>query len=173
MLSLKRGNDNMQNLIIDDGCKEFMINNDPNKVIRFNPADYGILERISNAYTAIKDASNIEEDITLKADGDPMEGIKEAAQVVSVVSNTIKEQIDYIFDSPVSSVVFGNQSPMSMVKGIPFYERFLNAVVPVIKKEVHQEQQASASRMEKYTGVIKDDRFPSQGNRSQRRRKKY
>ena len=33
----------MQNIRFDDGYKEFMINDDPNKVIRFDPTDFAIL----------------------------------------------------------------------------------------------------------------------------------
>ena len=39
----------MQSIRFDDGYKEFMINDDPNRVIRFNPADYGIIERFNTA----------------------------------------------------------------------------------------------------------------------------
>lgn len=145
----------MQNLIIDDGFKEFSINNDPNKVIRFNPADFGIIERINNAYKEIEKVQNEVPDIELNNDGSPVDMLSNAAEVVSKVSNTIKKQIDYIFDSPVSDVVFGNQSPLSMVKGVPYYERFLNAVVPIIEKEVKAEQEASRKRIEKYTKQVK------------------
>jgi hypothetical protein len=145
----------MQNLIIDDGLKEFSINNDPNKVIRFNPADFGIIERINNAYKEIEKVQNEVPDIELNNDGSPVDMLSNAAEVVSKVSNTIKKQIDYIFDSPVSDVVFGNQSPLSMVKGVPYYERFLNAVVPIIEKEVKAEQEASRKRIEKYTKQVK------------------
>lgn len=145
----------MQNLIIDDGFKSFMINDDPNKVIRFSPADFGIIERINKAYKEIKAVQNSFEDFELNNDGTPVSQLESAANAVSKLSNTIKQQIDYIFDSPVSDVVFGNQSPVSMVKGKPFYERFLNAVKPEIQKCVKAEQLASQKRVEKYTKGIK------------------
>jgi len=145
----------MQNLIIDDGFKSFMINDDPNKVIRFNPADFGIIERINKAYKEIQAVQNSFEDFELNNDGTPVSQLESAANAVSKLSNTIKQQIDYIFDSPVSDVVFGNQSPVSMVKGKPFYERFLNAVKPEIQKCVKAEQLASQKRVEKYTKGIK------------------
>lgn len=145
----------MQNLIIDDGFKEFSINNDPNRIIRFNPADFGIIERINNAYKEIEKVQNEVPDIELNNDGSPVDMLSAAAEAVSKVDNTIKKQMDYIFDSPVSDVVFGNQSPLSMVKGVPYYERFLNAVVPIIEKEVKAEQEASRKRIEKYTKQVK------------------
>ncbi|MDF2537995.1 MAG: hypothetical protein K0S76_1016 [Herbinix sp.] len=145
----------MQNLNFDDGFKEFSINNDPNRVIRFNPADFGIIERINVAYQEIEKATQIDEDIELKADGSPVELIGKAAEIVQGISNTIKKQIDYIFNSSVSEAAFGHQSPLGMVKGVPLYERFLNSIIPVIEKEVKSEMAASQKRIGKYTSQVK------------------
>ena len=145
---------NAMNINIYDGFKEFTINNDSNKVIRFNPSDIGIIERINKAHNEIKDIK-IDTNVALNNDGTPVSEIQSAADAVNKLSTTIKRQIDFIFDSPVSDVVFGNQSPISMVGGIPFYERFLNAVIPVIENEVKAEKKASEERISKYTSVVK------------------
>ena len=39
----------MQNLSFEDGYKEFTVNEDPERKIRFNPADLSILERFNTA----------------------------------------------------------------------------------------------------------------------------
>jgi hypothetical protein len=145
----------MRNLNFDDGYKEFSINGDETRVIRFNPADFGILERIKEAYEEIEKATDIKEDIELNADGSVMDKLSAASSVVSGIDSTIKAQIDHIFNSNVSEVVFGNQSAMGMVKGVPLYERFLNAVTPVIQQEVEKEMRASQKRIKKYTDVVK------------------
>lgn len=145
----------MQNLNFDDGYKSFSINGDENRIIRFNPSDFGIIERVKTAYDEIENATNIENDIELKTDGSPREAIGKAAEIVKQISDTIKSQIDYIFNSNVSEVVFGNQSPLSIVKGIPLYERFLDSVVPVIQSEVKKEMEASKKRVAKYVSVVK------------------
>lgn len=145
----------MKNLCFDDGYKEFSINNDPNKVIRFNPADLGIIERVNKAYQEIEKATKFKSDIELKVDGSPVDVIGQAAELVKSVSDTVKAQIDYIFNSPVSEVVFGNQSPLAMVKGKPLYERFLEAIIPVIQEEVMTELAASKKRINKYVSQVK------------------
>ena len=38
----------MQCISFDEGYKEFAINNDENRVIRFNPKDFGILTRMED-----------------------------------------------------------------------------------------------------------------------------
>lgn len=145
----------MQNLNFDDGYKEFSINNDPNRVIRFNPADFGIIERIDIAYEEIEKAAKIDVDMELKPDGTPRDDLGKAAEIVKEISDTIKNQIDYIFNSPVSDTVFGNQSPLGLVKGVPLYERFLEVAIPVIQKEVRKEAEASQKRVNKYVSVVK------------------
>jgi hypothetical protein len=145
----------MQNLSMNDGFKEFSINNDPNRVIRFNPSDFGIIDRINSAYTEIEKSTNIDTDVALKNDGTAKDDLERAATIVQQVSNTIKGQIDYIFNSPVSDIVFGKQSPLSLVGGMPLYEQFLNVVIPVIKKDVQKEQESSRKRVNKYVDVIK------------------
>ena len=145
----------MQNLNFDDGYKEFSINNDPNRVIRFNPADFSIIERIKAAYDEIDKVTKMDNEINLKADGTPVEELGKAAEIVKGINDTIKNQIDYIFNSPVSEMVFGKQSPLSMVKGVPLWERFMNAIAPVIQKEVKAEQLASQKRISKYTSQVK------------------
>jgi hypothetical protein len=145
----------MQNLSFDDGYKEFTINGDANKVIRFNPSDFSIIERIKVAYDAIDKATAIDKDIELKADGTPLEELGKAAEIVKGINNTIKNQIDYIFNSPISDMAFGKQSPLSMVGGQPLYVGFLNVIIPVVEKEVKAQQIASKKRISKYTGVVK------------------
>lgn len=146
----------MQSIRFDDGYKEFMINDDPNKVIRFDPADFGIIERFNTAMKNIEEASEtIKNDIDINPQGEPLSELEEAAEAVAKVNKLIKDQIDYIFDSPVSDMVFGNKSPLALVKGVPLFERFIMAAKEVIEKEVKKEMEASQKRIEKYTKQVK------------------
>lgn len=149
----------MQSIRFDDGFKEFMINDDPNRVIRFNPADYGILERFNGARKEIlSEMEKIQGDIDINPDGTPNvpeDELTEAAEMLSQVRTLICDKVDYIFGSPVSEAAFGTQSPLSSVKGLPLFERFIKAAQPYIEKEVKAEQQASLKRVEKYTKQVK------------------
>lgn len=144
----------MNNLIIDEGFKEFKINGDENRIVRFNPADFSILERINEVYKRLENAPILKENIRIKNDGSALESLSECAETVKKANDYIKECIDYLFASKVSDVVFGNQSPLSSVKGIPFYERFLSAVIPVIKNEIEKENESSRKRIDKYTKAV-------------------
>jgi len=147
----------MQSIKFDDGFKEFMINDDPSRVIRFNPADYGIIERFDKARKEIAaEVDKIQEDINIKPDGSAEEDdLGEAADLLDRTNKLIRDKIDYIFDSQVSDIAFGRQSPLSSVKGLPLFERFIRAAQPYIEKEVRKEQEASQKRISKYTSQVK------------------
>lgn len=140
----------MNNLNFNDGYREYSINNDENRVIRFNPADVSIIERIKKVYGAIDDASKDLGDIELKNDGTPIESMESYASVVERLNETIREQIDYLLNGKFSNAVFGNQSPLSMVNGEPLYVGFLNSIVPEIKREAEKQRKESEKHILKY-----------------------
>ena len=146
----------MQSIRFDDGFKEFMINDDPNKVIRFDPTDFSIIERFNTAMKNIEQSTQeLTNDIEIDSKGEPADELDIAAEAVAKVNKFIKDQIDYIFDSPVSDMVFGNKSPLAMVKGVPLFERFILAAQAVIEKELKAEMKASEKRISKYTRQVK------------------
>lgn len=133
----------MKNINFDDGYKEFSINNDPDRTICFNPSDVAIVERFHKASGALEKliAENGE-----KEAGTP----EDTAEAIKGLDEAIREQIDYIFNQPVSNKVFGNQSPMAPVGGKMLFERFLEAVIPVITSYMKAEMKASEKRISKY-----------------------
>ena len=145
----------MKDLSFDEGYKEFSINGDVNRVIRFNPSDLAIIKRLEEAKNKISESMAIKDDIELDNEGKPVDSLENYSKVISHIDNVIKEQINYIFDSDVANVVFGNQSPLANIKGKPLYERFMESVMPEIKKAVEEEAKESRKRVEKYTKVVK------------------
>ena len=145
----------MQKLSFDEGYKEFSINGDENRVIRFNPSDLAIIKRLEEAKNKISESMAIKDDIELDNEGKPVDSLENYSKVISHIDNVIKEQINYIFDSDVADVVFGNQSPLANIKGKPLYERFMESVMPEIKKAVEEEAKESRKRVAKYTKVVK------------------
>lgn len=155
----------MNNINFDDGLQRFTINNDSEKVITFNPADLGMLDRIVKGVKNIEEAAKSIDELSqekrkkleqLNPEKNKeeisvaWETAEEMADITSNVDKVIKEQIDYIFGSPVSDIVFGTTSPMAPVKGVPFYERFIEAVIPEIEKACNAERESSEKRISKY-----------------------
>lgn len=60
----------MRSLNFNDGYESFMVNDDPNRVIRFNPADPEIINRVLSVQSEFG-AYQIPEGIELNPDGSP------------------------------------------------------------------------------------------------------
>ncbi|MEG0899514.1 MAG: hypothetical protein RSF40_07390 [Oscillospiraceae bacterium] len=128
----------MSNINFEDGLKSFTINNDPNRVITFNPSDIEMSERMDIAEQKIIEAAR-------KVDVDDKDKIS-----IIEADNIIKEQVDYIFGSPVANIIFGSASPMAPVKGVPLYVHFIEAVIPKIENQCKAEAEATRKKIEKY-----------------------
>ena len=135
----------MQNIHFETGKQRFTINGDESKYIEFNPNDSEITARFQTAIDHI--AEKQKEIDSLEHKGLSLE---ESIKINSELDRFVRNQIDYIFDGPISDTVFGNTSCMSTYNGEPFYERFLNAVLPIIKGSAESERKKSDQRIKKY-----------------------
>ena len=133
------------NLVFDDGYKEFTINNDPNRVIRFNPSDVAMVERFKKSQDALE---ALLQEFAEKEPEDEVEALEK-------LDNAIKKEVDAIFNQPVSDVVFGNQSPMATVNGVTLFEQLFDMVRPVIMDGVKEEKKLSQQRVNKYVKAAK------------------
>lgn len=145
----------MQNISFNDGYKTFSINGDESRVIRINPSDFALIERFNTAIEDIENKLSGLEDVKLNIVGEPVEQLKEAAAQVKEAREYVNEKIDYIFNAPVSDVVFGKQSPLSSPGGVTLIEGFLNAIGPVLNETIQADVKARDSRIKKYTKQVK------------------
>lgn len=135
----------MQSISFDEGYKEFAINNDENRVIRFNPKDFGILTRMEDT---LSDFGALEKKLKDGNEEEFTNNLREAEKVVH-------EKIDSIFNANVHDIIFNHQSPISLVGGEFLFIRVIEALVPIVEKEVKYEMQKSEKRMSKYTEKYK------------------
>ena len=135
----------MQSISFDEGSKEFAINNDENRVIRFNPKDFGILTRMEDT---LSDFEALEKKLKDGNEEEFTNNLREAEKVVH-------EKIDSIFNANVHEIIFNHQSPISLVGGEFLFMRVIEALVPIVEKEVKYEMQKSEKRMSKYTEKYK------------------
>ena len=135
----------MQSISFDEGYKEFAINNDETRVIRFNPKDFGILTRMEDT---LSDFEALEKKLKDGNEEEFTNNLREAEKVVH-------EKIDSIFNANVHDIIFNHQSPISLVGGEFLFMRVIEALVPIVEKEVKYEMQKSEKRMSKYTEKYK------------------
>lgn len=134
----------IQSINFEEGYKEFSINGDPERVIKFNPTDFAIIERAQTARKEIAEASK-----SIKDEED--EDIEKTAELIKKVDSIIKEKVDYIFGYKISDIVFGLQSPLATKNGVTLVERFISGVMPIVQKEIEEEQKKSQAKVSKYT----------------------
>ena len=138
-------------LIFEEGYKVYDINGDPDRVIKVSTTDYSIITRFQEAEFKIKEKVKDYNNINIKPDGTADTDAEEAIAAIADLTSFIEEQINYIFNSDISGIVFNGQSCLSTFKGVPLYERFLDAIIPVIEKDLKAEVKESQKRVQKYT----------------------
>lgn len=145
----------MERLQIETGIKKYEIvdeNGDVLGVIRIDPKDFNMYERVEIAEKNIEELMNAAIKI---ADGDGADLIKETRIVE--LDEKIKEQLNYLFDYDVSGIIFGNKNCLNLNHGVTFIQRFLDMIIPVIRNVVETESKESAERVGKYTNAYKND----------------
>lgn len=128
----------MKNICFDDGYREYMINGDDKRILRVNPSDFGILQRISDAQTAIKSAE-----------------VENTPEGIAAFDKLAREQLDAVFGEGTAELVFGRTNCASMAGGKPIYFNFLEALAPIIKADVEAEKRKSDANIKKYTSQVK------------------
>ena len=139
----------MEKLNFDKGYKTYCINDDENAVIRVCTTDFGLINRLNtmreNAAEIIKELDAVKQS---ESESAVLSAIDEAGEKVQAL-------IDEVFGAGTSSVVFGGINCLSFAGGQPVALNFLDAIIPVIKKDLEKEQKASGKRIQKYTETAK------------------
>ncbi len=113
------------------------------KYIYFYPTDANFPERLEEAYDEIeKYASGLKE----------VEGIEAKIKQNREIDEFVKAKIDYAFGYPVSETAFGCVSALSLdADGFYLFEKFINAILPVIEKEFGKRFEKLNKRVKSYT----------------------
>ena len=140
----------VNNLSFDDGFQRVTINNDPERVIKWNPTDVGFIDR----FLAFQNWAEAELPHLVKAlNLDSATSFEEyKVGSASALGDEINTRINEVFVSDVSTVVFGGVHPLSPVpNGRLLYMSFLEALMPVIQGSVKNFDDAR----KKYTSAAK------------------
>jgi len=131
----------MQSLNFNEGYKEFCINGDEKRVIRFNPTDFGIKERIEEAERRIKSrAEKMQSDNTNNID--------------SKLKEIIKEALNHIFNADVYDTIFGLQNPISPSDGKMLVEHVIEGIKDIITPYLEEERKKMDEKINKYVSEV-------------------
>lgn len=124
----------MENLNIDDGTKRIMINDDPTRVIEFNPSDVVWVEKFQGLRKdfAVKElefkkrCDEVDSCTDVDENGIPV-NFEARVALLREVCEFIREKIDQLFGAGTSKKAFGDTLNLDM------FEQFFNGITPFIQ----------------------------------------
>ena len=126
----------MAEILLDTGKVPFVLKfvDGDSETIYFNPTDFDLAEKIAKLPDIISEKTKEYKDVGLNLDGTPknLEDIEDYTAMKKIVY----DEIDNVFDFPVCEKVCKHCSMFAFVKGKMFFEQFLRAISPEIKKEI-------------------------------------
>lgn len=135
-------------LKFNDGFKEFAVNGDESRIVRFNPCDFGILERISVSQKRLEELEKKYKDAEA-SDTD------ELGKIAAECDSEIRAEINTVFGNDVCTPAFGTTNCLSLAGGSSLFENFLDAMLPIVKSYIDKETKQSKKRIAKYTNSVK------------------
>ena len=139
----------MKSLVFDDGYESFAVNGDSARVIRFNPADPEIINRVLNVQKTFQNYQ-VPENINLNPDGSPKSDMEIDGAYVAEFSQAMRTAFNGIFNSDVYDTIFNGQSPLCIVKGRYLFEGALEAILDIMKPAVEEYNRENQKKMGKY-----------------------
>ena len=143
----------MKSLSFSDGRESFMVNNDPERVIRFNPADPEIINRIIKLQKDFADY-NPGEDTLLNPDGSQKNDLEAGGVFVAEFTNAMRTAINGVFNADVYDTIFDGQSPLCIVGQKYLFEEVLDGLVALMKPAIEKYNRKNQEKMTKYLGDI-------------------
>lgn len=146
----------MEKIIIDDGTREFSIENKKGEVLGhlvFRPGDIGILQRFQEKYREFQNMQGIISEIDLNSDGtaEETDDIENGLQVLEKVQNLLKDTMNYIFDADVYDSFFSKTNPFSSINGKFFVDVVMEAVGNIIGGSQKQRKQKVKEQVAAHT----------------------
>lgn len=163
----------MDKLSFESGLKEFEINNDPNKILRFNPTDPGLIGRIQKCITDI--GSGFEANQALfdrHSEGTPLD-YDETMKTLEGLNNIeqgIREAIDKLLGHGTCETVFGTETLLACAGGHFVWENFLKSVIAICTGEIQVMREEAEEKIAPYTEKyeLREEQNPSEGGQEQR-----
>ncbi len=147
----------MKSLKFNEGLESFMVNNDPGRVIYFNPADPEIINRLLNMKKSFQDYK-LTEDIELNPDGSPKDEIEKGGAYVAEFANVMRKAFNDAFNADIFDVIFNGQSPLCIVgsrgKEKYLFEEITDALIGIMRPAIEAYNRKSEKKMNKYLGDI-------------------
>lgn len=146
----------MDSLHINNGGIRLAVNDDPSRVIEFNPKDLSFAERFYSLLGEFEvkekeykaKAAELEKDRAIDAYGIP-KNFGTSLKLLHETCDFLRNKIDEVFGAGTSQAAFGDTNTLDM------FEQFFNGITPFIQKFRNQQVQKYTSKGNKRIGVLK------------------
>lgn len=141
----------MKRIVIDDGTREYRVENKYGKVIctlHFRPGDISIAERYRAMRDSFADIVKPLADLNIKADGTAADDA--AMDAIHAADLSLRRALGRLLDSDDAADIFAERNPFSSVGGHFFCEVVLDALGEIVGEVMAEEAEASAKRTAKY-----------------------
>ena len=144
----------MKNLSFNDGRESFTVNDDPDRVIRFNPADPEIINRILKMQKDFENYS-VPEDVELNPDGTAKSGLEKDGAYIAGFTSAMRKAFNEVFNADVYDTIFDGQSPLCIVGQKYLFEGVFDGLIDIMKPAIEKYAKKNQARLDKYIDVIK------------------
>ena len=124
--------------------KQFRIDGDDNRIIELNTSDMTIIERLNEVYPKLESLSAK----TSELSSDDIEG---GIKALKEVDNEMRELLDYVFDSPISSVCAPDGSMYDLFNGEFRFEHIITVLLNLYEDNISKEFNNMEKRINKHT----------------------
>lgn len=140
--------------------KRFRINGDPNKILELNTSDLSITSRLSKSYEKLnkymdevgKELQNVPDSGEAELSDDQERLVEEN---LAKIDAKMREEIDYIFDAPVSEVCADEGSMYDPFNGMFRFEHIIDAITKLYENNLNSEfnkmKRRVSAKTSKYT----------------------
>lgn len=109
--------------------KKFRINGDNSMMIELNPSDVNIVVRLRETYKTLNNlATRAGALLADKQDATTEEEINRTSEALEILDKEMREQMDMLFDSPVSDVLADRMNMYSPVNGEFWFEHCIDVL---------------------------------------------
>lgn len=144
----------MKNLSFNDGRESFTVNDDPDRVIRFNPADPEIINRILKMQKDFENYS-VPEDVELNPDGTAKSGLEKDGAYIADFTSAMRKAFNEVFNADVYDTIFDGQSPLCIVGQKYLFEGVFDGLIDIMKPAIEKYAKKNQARLDKYIDVAK------------------
>ena len=135
----------------DEGYIEFSINNDPERILKINPSDLSLLERMQEAIKTLMREVESVKSIKITANGNAVDYLSDAAETVRKSNQMLRATVDHVFYDGAADIIFKNQNPLALTAdGTTIFESFFSGFSKAVKPILAGQAKKTKMRLEKY-----------------------